>query len=395
MTMVPRETEELVNRRTGEITEARPANIRLSTQAIAIITENIALAEKLVNSVLEDGVDFGITPGTKGAGLWDPGASKIMAAFNCYAKHNVIYHSEADDLISWTLEAELISRDSKAVVGTGVGGCSTREVKYHYRWSKNPGEDGYTPEEINQLKKKTYTDGNASYRIDNPDPGDLSHTILVMAAKRSEIDAVKSLPGVNSALRKLFDPNLKPVHAASTEPDWKHFWSIVKGMEINEKDAHRILGVESMKDWKGTLDEALILIGKTLTELLKKKPAPPVTGDVIEGHVTEASATSAATVKKDTAAPIEGKPGEIIDGVPVPAPVPAATGTAPVVKAAGIDETWLIESLATLKWKTVVTWLTEHYHVQGKRVSEIVPLLTEAQRKDFTKEIQDRLNMTR
>ncbi len=278
---------EIANRETGEILEVQPGHIRLSAQAIAIIAENIMLAEQLVNKVLELEIDYGQTPGTKGLGLWDPGASKIMAAFNCYAKHNVIYHSEADDLISWTLEAELISRDTRQIVGTGVGGCPTRETTYHYRWSKTPSEDGYTAEEINQLKKREFTDGKASYRIDNPDPGDLSHTILVMAAKRSEIDAVKSLPGVNSALRKLFDPDRKPTSATS-DPDFKRFWAIIKGMGINENNAHQILGVTSMKEWKGTLDEAIMLIGKTLTDLLKKKR--PLAERDLEGDSAQASA---------------------------------------------------------------------------------------------------------
>jgi hypothetical protein len=249
------------------VVESQPTAVKLSTQAIAIIAENVALAEQLVTSVMEHGVDYGRTPGTPQDGLWDPGASKIMAAFNCYPLHEVIFHEESDDLISWTIQAKLVHRNTQEVIGTGLGACSTREKKYKYRWVDDPRPFGYTEEEIKQLQFK---DGR--YRIENPEYGELVHTLLVMASKRAECDAAKSLPGVGSALRKLFDPRLKG--SLPDEPDYGHFWGIVKGMGINEKSAHQALGVNSMKEWVGTghtLDEAIMIIGKKLTELVRKK----------------------------------------------------------------------------------------------------------------------------
>jgi hypothetical protein len=51
------------------------------------------------------------------------------------------------------------------------------------------------------LFKKT-NDYGTSYRLPNPDVGDLENTILKMAMKRAEVDAVNHLPGVS----ELFPP---------------------------------------------------------------------------------------------------------------------------------------------------------------------------------------------
>jgi hypothetical protein len=63
-------------------------------------------------------------------------------------------------------------------------------------------------------------------------------------------------------------------------------------------------------------------------------------------------------------------------------------------KVEGIDMDWLAEAMKTLaKWK-VGTWLHEHYpQAEGHSVRDIVKSLTVDQRKEFAKEVQDRLSM--
>lgn len=281
---------------TVAVVEAKPALIKLNPQAIAIIVENVALAEQLVTSVLERGVDYGRTPGTPQEGLWDAGASKIAAAFNSYPMHEVLYHEESDNVISYVIQCKLINRNSQEVVATGLGACSTREPKYRYRWVKDPENYGYTEAEIGELK---FRESDDKYRIENPEYGELVNTLLQMAAKRSECDAAKSLPGVGSALRKLFDPELKsrlttappgsykPSNANpptgeidEDSPRWTSFWTQAKallGTLAEQKGidltalVHQTLGVKSMKDWlkegKGrSLDDAI----RTLSTIVDK-----------------------------------------------------------------------------------------------------------------------------
>ena len=246
--------------------EAQPAVLKLTPQAIAVIAENIAMAEQLVGSVLEAEVDYGRIPGLPGMSLFDPGAAKISAAFNCHPDHEVLFHEESDEVISWTIQAKLVSHQVGAVVATGMGAASTRETKYKYRWVPDPENYGCTPAEIKDLKTKP-KDGKTTYRIQNPEYGELVNTLLQMASKRAEVDAVKNLPGVGSALRKLFGGK-KLEH----EPDWPRFWGMVKNIGIAEGAVHTILKVSSMKDWVAqgrTLDEAIETLARTAFSIVR------------------------------------------------------------------------------------------------------------------------------
>lgn len=273
---------QVVVRETGEIIESSPVPIKLSTQAIAIIAENIQLAQKLVTEVLEPDIDYGSVPGLRGEFLWDPGTSKILAAFNCFPRHKILEHTDTDEIISWTIEVDIVSRDTQQVVAAGMGAASTRETKYGKRWTKDPTGAGFTEEESNQLRRKEFDPGVVSYQIPNPDIGDLNHTLLVMASKRAESDAAKSLPGVGSALRRLFDGKQGKKSAPPTQsapPDYPHFWTTVKAWGLNEAQAHYLLKVKSMKEWVDSgksLNDALIELGRIMFEAAAKAKKEPV-----------------------------------------------------------------------------------------------------------------------
>lgn len=42
--------------------------------------------------------------------------------------------------------------------------------------------------------------------------------------------------------------------------DWPRFWVHIKGLGIDHEEAHKALGVGSVKDWPGSLDEAITVI---------------------------------------------------------------------------------------------------------------------------------------
>jgi len=265
---------------------------RLDSRIIPQIREDMENARKLIFSVLEKDVDYGHQPGTQGMALWDSGASMIIRAFHCHAEHKVIFHEESDDLITWTIEANIIHNASKEIIGQGVGSASTRETKYKYRWVKKIEALalGYSEEDIAELKTRDSKSdpGITEYRVINPEYGDLANTLLAMSSKRAEVDAAKSLPGVGGALKILFDPELskkkgvqairEAVKEESEKPEYKRFWSMVKGMGVSEDSVHRALGVEHMEDWLNaghTLDDAIILIGRKLVELSIRSKKPP------------------------------------------------------------------------------------------------------------------------
>ncbi len=242
------------NRSLATVEEA--AMVTMSERSIDNIVYNATMAERMVTTLLEREIDYGRTPGTSSDGLWDAGAAKIINSFNCYVDHQVLFQKDEDNLISWCIQANVISRTSQTIVGTGVGAASTKEKKYKYRWVRNPKDYGYSQEEI---KKMQFKDGQ--YRIINPEYGELVNTIFLMAAKRAEVDAARAMPGVGGALKKLFDHKIAP----SEDNPWKPFYTMASRMGLTDAQAKEKLGVKSMKDWKGTVEDAILKLATTVS----------------------------------------------------------------------------------------------------------------------------------
>jgi hypothetical protein len=347
----------LVTRDTQDITETKPLPVKLTDEAIAVTITNIQMAEKLVFKVLEKDVDFGHIPSIPGESLFDPGAQKIANAFNCYPKRNVLFHEETDKLISYAFETQLINRESQQVVGSGIGSASTMEPKNKYRWVKDPQDFGYSSEEIATLK--TRGDNNEiSYRILNPEYGELVNTIAQMAAKRSEVDAAKSLPGVGGALKKLFTGKQRP------NEDWSHFWTSAKNMGLNQDQVHAILNVKSMKEWTDS--------GKNLDDAIR----------AISEHLAKGKSKAETTSEDDW------------DKIPKTDTPPTDT-----VLPNGLNLTWVKESLATLQAKKLPAWsnvavathLKSMYQVEGDKLSTMLGKLTEEPVGKFVAEVSKAL----
>lgn len=262
---------------------------RIDSNAIEEIKQNTALCQKLAETLLEDGIDYGISPGTQNRALWDAGSVKIIRGFQCHVEHTILPFTELnDEHLTWVVEAKIIHNDSKMLVGTGMGCCSTRETKYAYRWVTNPAVYGYSPEQIQNLRSRVSQkyEGKTEYRIDNPDVGDLIHTLLSQASKRAEVDAAKSLPGVVSVLKKLFEKDDNPGYQQKKAPgnpkeddlSFKDFYAFFNKCGINNTSIHAALGVASMKDWISsgkTLQEARELITKKLVDLSRRPEKSP------------------------------------------------------------------------------------------------------------------------
>jgi hypothetical protein len=256
--------------KTTELEVTAPAPLQLSEQGIETVKRNIALCEQLVHDVLEQEIDYGIIPGVSQPFLWDSGAAKIMAAFNCYADYVIIESMIHTPHIRCTIASHLTNRQSGQVIATGIGSASTKEVKHRYRWVKDPEREGISGRGLKQRE-------DGKYRIPNPDTEDLINVITKMAAKRADVDAVRSLPGVAATLQKLF----KAPKGQGLKPNWKLFETKLKNLNISHKEVRDILSVNSIKDdWVGvqgrTLEEAYDIIKETLSTQGPEKEAEDV-----------------------------------------------------------------------------------------------------------------------
>lgn len=104
----------------------------------SIIARSKALDE-IIEKIFEDGVHYGLIPGTKGKRLHKPGVDAICGAF-CFRPDftpdpgNV----QGSDFINITMRCDLVHIPSGRIVGTGIGNCNSREEKY--RWKPGSGK---------------------------------------------------------------------------------------------------------------------------------------------------------------------------------------------------------------------------------------------------------------
>lgn len=197
--------------------------IRPDQAAIAETVQSMIMLRENIRTLLTEEVDYGHIPGIPGKMLFDCGASKLINAFNCYAgERRVINFVDDGSKVAIMVEVPLIDRATGQVVLTGIGAASTLETKHKYRWSDNLDEllaMGYDEEKRKNLKTRLDTKtGVISYRVPNPEHGDLLNTIVKMASKRAEVDVAESLPGVGSTLKLMFDHRLAALATGTTRP---------------------------------------------------------------------------------------------------------------------------------------------------------------------------------
>lgn len=125
-------------------------------------------------------------------------------------------------LIKYVVKAELwhIGPDgTERLVAEGLGSASSLETRHLYRWVTErhlpPGVDRATlPARTREVGGRRITE----YRSVNPDPDDLDNTLIKVAAKRAEADAVRQLPGVLEACAVLPDVEMPQPSAGAAPP---------------------------------------------------------------------------------------------------------------------------------------------------------------------------------
>lgn len=191
--------------------------------------EQLAQLRALVQSYLEKDTDYGKMPGTDKDVLFKSGAEKLCEIYGFYADYAI--HTSVEDwdrkpaLFDYTIKCTVRSRNTEAIITTGIGSCNSYESKYRWRkakkvcpgcnkdaikpskaewgggyycdakdggcgasWkAKSTGKRAANEEDIAICKE---IDKQPAGRVENPDIADTKNTILKMAKKRAFIDAI-------------------------------------------------------------------------------------------------------------------------------------------------------------------------------------------------------------
>jgi hypothetical protein len=171
-------------------------------------------------SLLTEGIeeDFARLPNTQKQTLLQPGADKIIAAAMLRQDQHILPESIHDHQNSYyhiIVRVDLLNRSGE-IVGSGIGSCSSREVKYAYRWMEKKDIENH-PDlkdyDLSDFVKRT-TQWGTKYRVPNPDIDDLTNTWVQMASVRAKRKAVQSTFGLSGK----FTVNLREEEEYAQDP---------------------------------------------------------------------------------------------------------------------------------------------------------------------------------
>lgn len=157
----------------------------------ADVRAQVNLIQDVMQEVMQEGVHYGKVPGTNGKSLWKAGAEKLMATFRL-AGDPEVESLGSDGEFHYRVKVNLRTATGQ-FVGAGIGECSSQEEKYAWRAAVSAKEYEATPENRRRIKFKR--DGEIKQIRTNP--ADVANTILKMAKKRAQVDAVITCTGAS------------------------------------------------------------------------------------------------------------------------------------------------------------------------------------------------------
>lgn len=154
----------------------------------ADVRAQVNLMQDVMAEVMKDGTHYGTIPGTKSKSLYKAGAEKLMATFRLAGDPEVTDLSQNGE-IAYRVKVRL-STASGQFIGAGIGECSSSEEKYSWRAAVCDEEFEETPENRRRVKFSKYQGKVEKKKQVRTNPADVANTILKMAKKRAQVDAV-------------------------------------------------------------------------------------------------------------------------------------------------------------------------------------------------------------
>lgn len=154
----------------------------------ADVRAQVNLMQDVMHEVMQKDTHYGVIPGTKQPSLYKAGAEKLMATFRLAAKPEV-QDLSANGEVAYRVICNLLSASGN-FVGAGIGECSSAEDKYSWRAAVCDEEWDDTPENRRRIKYAKWNGKVERKKQVRTNPADVANTILKMAKKRAQVDAV-------------------------------------------------------------------------------------------------------------------------------------------------------------------------------------------------------------
>jgi hypothetical protein len=111
--------------------------------------------DRIVKSILIEGLDYGTIPGTTKPVIYKPGCEKVADALNLWPDYELVRSVEDFErpLFHYAYRCNLRLRGSNIVVASGIGSCNSMEKKYRYTKDGREQPVTYTHTIVNTIDK--------------------------------------------------------------------------------------------------------------------------------------------------------------------------------------------------------------------------------------------------
>lgn len=161
------------------------------------IKQQVDLIQDVMRKIMKEDVHFGKIPGCGDKpALLKPGAEKICLTFRLALKLDMSHVDLPGGHREYRVKSYLVS-PSGAVVGEGLGVCSTMESKYRYRWDatgKQVPQNYWDDRDTEKLGGSQFSPRKVGgkwmiyQRAEHDNPADYYNTCAKMAKKRAHVD---------------------------------------------------------------------------------------------------------------------------------------------------------------------------------------------------------------
>lgn len=179
----------------------------VNLQQVSSTMQKIAQFQTVIQRTLKKDHDYGVIPGTGNKPtLLKPGAEKILMLMGLTSEYEIVdkVQDYEGGFFAFTIKCTIFRNDLK--ITEGVGHANTKEARYARRWvTEKKLPEGSDKSSLPKREREGKYGKYIEYQIDNDDPYTLANTVLKMAKKRAQVDAVLTV----ASLSEIFTQDLE------------------------------------------------------------------------------------------------------------------------------------------------------------------------------------------
>ena len=179
----------------------------INVKAVADTVMKVRTLQSTLKGILTENHDYGKIPGCGDKPtLLKPGAEKILMAMGITASYELVEHTENFEglgFFAYTVKCTLLKNGIKITEGLGHANSKEKKWALEYVYEKDLPE-GTAKEVLKKKKIETQKGTFYKYEVD-ADANSKANTILKMAKKRAQIDAVLSVASLSEIFTQDFD----------------------------------------------------------------------------------------------------------------------------------------------------------------------------------------------